>query len=82
MYIVHLIIQVFSFVKNKGASGLLIEWEDTFPYANELVDIGSLRNGSAYTASEVAEILNSAKLRNLMAIPLIQTFGHLEVGNC
>jgi len=78
----HLIIQVFGFVKNKGASGLLIEWEDTFPYTNELVDIGSSRNGSAYTASEVAEILKSAKLRNLMVIPLIQTFGHLEVSNC
>lgn len=60
---------------------MLIEWEDTFPYIDELVDIGSLKNGLAYTANEVAEILHSAKVHNLTVIPLIQSFGHLEVGN-
>lgn len=60
---------------------MLIEWEDTFPYSDELVDIGSLKNGLAYTIREIEEILTSAKQHNLTVIPLIQSFGHLEVGN-
>lgn len=65
--------------KEWGGTGLLLEWEDTFPYENELTDIGSLSTQAAYSANEVHEILSTAKECNLMIIPLVQTFGHLEV---
>ncbi len=71
--------QLFKLIKNWGGTGILIEWEDTFPYRGELTDIGSLINGPAYSHEEVVDILNAAKSENLNVIPLIQTFGHLEV---
>ena len=64
-----------------GATGLLLEWEDTFPYTKELSSIGS--NGpalsSGYTAQEARQILQMAGDWGLTVIPLVQTFGHLEV---
>ncbi|XP_044755848.1 hexosaminidase D-like [Coccinella septempunctata] len=65
----------FPFIKNLGATGILIEYEDMFPYD------GVLRNMSAknsYTKVQIAEILNLAEESHLEVIPLIQTFGHLE----
>ena len=65
-----------------GATGLLLEWEDTFPYTRELSPIGS--NGlnslsSGYTAQEARQILQVAGDCGLAVMPLIQTFGHMEV---
>lgn len=34
------------------------------------------------SASEIKEILNLAKLHELEVIPLVQTFGHMEVSEC
>ncbi|KAL3269502.1 hypothetical protein HHI36_008568 [Cryptolaemus montrouzieri] len=65
----------FPFVKNLGATGLLIEYEDMFPYDGVLRNI-SAKN--AYTKEEIGEILNLAQESRLEVIPLIQTFGHLE----
>ncbi|XP_073463110.1 hexosaminidase D [Aquarana catesbeiana] len=58
-----------------GANGLLIEYEDTFPYYGEL---HPLRAAHAYSPQEIREILRLAQLHNLEVIPLIQTFGHME----
>lgn len=58
-----------------GATDLLIEWEDMFPYTGHLVNI-SARN--AYTRAEVSQLLQTAKEQGLGVIPLVQTFGHLE----
>ncbi|XP_063817138.1 hexosaminidase D isoform X1 [Pseudophryne corroboree] len=58
-----------------GASGLLIEYEDTFPYYGELLQ---LRAAHAYSPQEIREILRLAQLHRLEVIPLIQTFGHME----
>nr|XP_018917946.1 PREDICTED: hexosaminidase D-like [Bemisia tabaci]XP_018917947.1 PREDICTED: hexosaminidase D-like [Bemisia tabaci]XP_018917948.1 PREDICTED: hexosaminidase D-like [Bemisia tabaci]XP_018917949.1 PREDICTED: hexosaminidase D-like [Bemisia tabaci]XP_018917950.1 PREDICTED: hexosaminidase D-like [Bemisia tabaci]XP_018917951.1 PREDICTED: hexosaminidase D-like [Bemisia tabaci] len=62
-----------------GATGLLIEWEDTFPYSGALVDIGS-RNSvtNTYTSDEISRILHLAQTSSLIVIPLVQTIGHLE----
>lgn len=70
--------QLFKVFKDWGGTGLLLEWEDTFPYENELTDIGSLSTQAAYSANEVHEILSTAKQYNLLIVPLVQTFGHLE----
>ncbi|XP_036078590.1 hexosaminidase D isoform X4 [Rousettus aegyptiacus] len=58
-----------------GANGLLIEYEDMFPYEGAL---RLLRARHAYSPSEIREILRLATLNELEVIPLVQTFGHME----
>ncbi|BES98736.1 Glycosyl hydrolase family 20, catalytic domain [Nesidiocoris tenuis] len=80
--------KLFPQLKNWGATGLLIEWEDTFPYQGELTVIGSAGDcgrskapdpgGGAYTEDDVGRILQLADSNDLMVVPLVQTFGHLE----
>lgn len=70
------LLSVFEFISKKlGATGVLLEWEDMFPYTGVLK---VARNGRAYTKQEVQLILETAKALNLQVVPLIQTFGHLE----
>ncbi|CAH0579498.1 unnamed protein product [Chrysodeixis includens] len=67
--------------KSWGATGVLLEWEDTFPYSSHLMDIGSLSNiggDNLYSLVEVQHILQFAKMNGLEAIQLIQTIGHME----
>jgi hexosaminidase len=73
---------LFPLLREWGATGLLIEWEDTFPYVRDLAVLGS--NGpscpaGAYTAEEAREFLKLAGDAGLAVVPLIQTIGHLEV---
>lgn len=65
----------FRLIKNLGATGVLIEWEDTFPYSGPLEIVRSV---NAYTEEEIRTILTWAKDMSLDVIPLVQTFGHLE----
>lgn len=67
--------KIFKLSKLVGATGVLLEWEDTFPWSGPLADIAA---ANAYTKDEVNEILLSAKENGLEVIPLIQTFGHVE----
>lgn len=72
--------KVFPLFRDWGATGLLIEWEDTFPYRDNLECIGSHNTESkAYSEEDVVQILKLAEESNLSVIPLVQTFGHLEV---
>lgn len=73
---------MFPYLREWGATGLLIEWEDTFPYVRDLAILGS--NGpscpaGAYTAEEAREFLKLAGDAGLAVVPLVQTIGHLEV---
>ncbi|XP_014233916.1 hexosaminidase D-like [Trichogramma pretiosum] len=73
--------KLFPLLRAWGATGLLLEWEDTFPYTRELAAIGS--NGpdaysSGYSAQEARQILQLAGDSGLAVIPLVQTFGHME----
>nr|XP_004655094.1 hexosaminidase D isoform X2 [Jaculus jaculus] len=67
--------EVFPLFHALGANGLLIEYEDMFPYEGRL---RLLRAKHAYSPSEVTEILHLARLSKLEVIPLVQTFGHME----
>ncbi|XP_069916183.1 hexosaminidase D isoform X2 [Oryctolagus cuniculus] len=67
--------EVFPLFRELGANGLLVEYEDTFPYEGRL---RLLRATHAYSPSEVKEILHLARLSELEVIPLVQTFGHME----
>ncbi|XP_003377209.1 hexosaminidase domain-containing protein [Trichinella spiralis] len=66
---------LFEFFKKAGATGLLIEWEDMFPFEG---DLEPLKNRNAYTKAEVESILGWAREVGLHVIPLVQVLGHLE----
>ncbi|KAJ8729861.1 hypothetical protein PYW07_016899 [Mythimna separata] len=68
-------------IKPWGVTGILIEWEDTFPYTGDLVEIGSLSNAGGdnmYSLKEVQHIIQFIKDQGMEPIQLIQTIGHME----
>ncbi|XP_067012083.2 hexosaminidase D [Anabrus simplex] len=67
--------ELFPLFRKLGATGLLIEYEDMFPYNGTLQDIPAY---NAYSRSDIKQILHLAKINMLEVIPLIQTFGHME----
>ncbi|XP_004639513.1 hexosaminidase D isoform X2 [Octodon degus] len=67
--------KIFPLFRALGANGLLIEYEDMFPYEGHL---RLLRAKHAYSPSEITEILRLARCSELEVIPLVQTFGHME----
>ncbi|XP_066519224.1 hexosaminidase D [Hoplias malabaricus] len=70
----HKLIHLFA---DLGANGLLIEYEDMFPYEGELKILQSKAH-PPYSREEIISIQDIAHSRNLEIIPLVQTFGHLE----
>ncbi|CAG4937469.1 unnamed protein product [Parnassius apollo] len=75
---------VFNCIKSWGATGVLLEWEDTFPYTSNLIEIGSQCGVSGsggdgvYSTEDVQTIFKLAKDNCLEVIQLIQTIGHME----
>ncbi len=67
--------RIFPLFSAWGATGILIEYEDMYPY-NGRLDI--LQAPHAYTEDNIKHILQLARESNLQVIPLVQTFGHLE----
>ncbi|KJH50131.1 hypothetical protein DICVIV_03768 [Dictyocaulus viviparus] len=67
--------EMFRYLNRIQATGVLIEWEDMFPYTGTL---SKAVNGNAYSLEHVEFILNEAKRYRLEVVPLVQTFGHLE----
>lgn len=68
--------EFFGFIRSMGATGILIEYEDMFPYRGPI--LGDVPAFNAYTLEEIQIISENAKKHNLKIIPLIQTFGHME----
>ncbi|QQP50186.1 Hexosaminidase Dlike [Caligus rogercresseyi] len=66
---------VLPLIREAGATAILLEYEDMFPYWGPLKNISS---PAAYSRAELKDILKSARENNLEVIPLIQTFGHME----
>eukprot|EP00090_Calanus_glacialis_P017447 TRINITY_DN27161_c0_g1_i6.p1 TRINITY_DN27161_c0_g1~~TRINITY_DN27161_c0_g1_i6.p1 ORF type:complete len:574 (-),score=170.82 TRINITY_DN27161_c0_g1_i6:154-1875(-) len=67
--------ELLPLLSSSGATDLLIEYEDMFPYWGSLQNISAT---TAYHMQEIAALLQAAKDNNLGVIPLVQTFGHLE----
>lgn len=68
-------VALLPFLKQIGINGLLIEWEDMFPYTGQLAPAV---NRNAYSSKEVEEMLLAAIDAGMELVPLVQTFGHLE----
>ncbi|NXE29754.1 HEXDC Hexosaminidase, partial [Ardeotis kori] len=67
--------QVFPLLSQLGANGILIEYEDMFPFKGELE---VLKSPYAYSEEDVEQIQQLAELHKLEVVPLVQTFGHAE----
>ncbi|XP_069678922.1 hexosaminidase D-like [Periplaneta americana] len=67
--------RLFPLVRQLGATGVLLEWEDMFPFTGPLASIAA---GNSYSRRDVDEILTAARGSELEVIPLVQTFGHVE----
>lgn len=67
--------KLFPLLKTLGATGILIEYEDMFPYTGKLKNISAL---NSYTLDNIKTINALAMKSDLAVIPLVQTFGHLE----
>ena len=61
--------------KSLGATGFLIEYEDMFPWKGRYE---VLKRKYAYSEDEVRSLLKVIRENGMIAIPLIQTFGHAE----
>ncbi|NXE70741.1 HEXDC Hexosaminidase, partial [Calcarius ornatus] len=68
--------QVFPLLSQLGANGVLIEYEDMFPFKGELE---ILRSPYAYSEEDIERIQQLAEQHKLEVVPLVQTFGHVEV---
>jgi hexosaminidase len=66
---------LFPLLKKLGATGVLVEYEDMYPFGDSIEDI---RAGNSYSRKDIVQIQNIAKNNQLFVIPLIQTFGHME----
>lgn len=67
--------KILPMLKQLGATGILWEWEDTFPFTGRLAEVATINH---YTHQEVQELLTLCSDLGLESIPLVQTFGHLE----
>ncbi|NWX45774.1 HEXDC Hexosaminidase, partial [Steatornis caripensis] len=67
--------QVFPLLSQLGANGILIEYEDMFPFKG---DLGILKAPHAYSEEDIERIQQLAELHKLEVVPLVQTFGHVE----
>nr|XP_046232548.1 hexosaminidase D [Scatophagus argus]XP_046232549.1 hexosaminidase D [Scatophagus argus] len=70
----HKLIELFS---ELGVNGLLVEYEDMFPYEGELKLLQATTH-PAYSHEEVLSVQEFAKSKGIEVIPLVQTFGHME----
>lgn len=67
--------QVFSLLRKLGATGILMEYEDMFPYQG---DLQIVCQPDVYSVEEIQKIQSLAAKNELEVIPLVQSFGHLE----
>ncbi|VDK85691.1 unnamed protein product [Litomosoides sigmodontis] len=69
------LLKLVPFIKQIGATGIMIEYEDMFPFTGKL---SGVKAGNAYTLDELRHFLRTIQTHNLDIIPLVQTVGHLE----
>ncbi|QQP41173.1 Uncharacterized protein FKW44_015458, partial [Caligus rogercresseyi] len=68
-------LQVLQLSKDLGATGILLEYEDMFPFTGRLSPASASNH---YTREDLRAILSTCSALGLSVIPLIQTFGHME----
>nr|XP_033322928.1 hexosaminidase D-like [Megalopta genalis] len=66
---------LLNLLKKLGATGVLIEYEDMFPFDGQLRNISA---SNCYSKKDIQDIQEIAEENKLTVIPLVQTFGHME----
>ncbi|XP_069786423.1 hexosaminidase D-like isoform X2 [Narcine bancroftii] len=66
---------IFPLFAHFGAEGILLEYEDMFPYDGNLQ---VLKSPNAYSPSYIKDLMDLARKHQFEIIPLVQTFGHME----
>jgi len=67
--------EVLTLSHQMGATGVLLEWEDMFPWSERLSVTAATNH---YSVPEVMDLINFCAELGLEVIPLVQTFGHME----
>ncbi|KAH9373179.1 hypothetical protein HPB48_004924 [Haemaphysalis longicornis] len=70
------LITIMPVLKKLGATGLLVEYEDTFPFVGE--PLHALASSEAYTRQELRAVLDAASDHGLTVVPMVNTFDKLE----
>ncbi|XP_028412708.1 hexosaminidase D-like [Dendronephthya gigantea] len=68
-------LRLIPLLREWGATGILMEYEDFFPYKDQFQVV---RKPRAYTLNDIHRLQQAAENENLTFIPLVQTFGHME----
>ncbi len=66
------LVKVLQLAKSLGATGVLMEYEDMFPFEGPLEDVAASNH---YTIQEIKTVLAACEELELEVIPLVQTFG-------
>lgn len=69
------LMKMIPLLRQWGATGILIEYEDMFPYRNRL---SLLSKPHAYTSDDIRSLQEVTKAEGMDFIPLLQSFGHVE----
>ena len=68
-------IKVLKLAKQLGATGVIMEYEEMFPFEGKLAAITA---ENAYSKEDIKKILDRCEEYEFTVIPLIQTFGKLS----
>jgi hexosaminidase len=69
------LLRLIPLLREWGATGILVEYEDMFPYKDQLQIVPK---PYCYTLNDIYRLQQAADNENLTFIPLVQTFGHME----
>eukprot|EP00112_Aurelia_sp_Birch-Aquarium-sp1_P019757 Seg495.12 transcript_id=Seg495.12/GoldUCD/mRNA.D3Y31 product="Hexosaminidase D" protein_id=Seg495.12/GoldUCD/D3Y31 len=69
------LLRIVPLIRQWGATGLLVEYEDMFPFKG---DLSCIARKQAYTTEDIKALQDVVKTEGMEFIPLVQTFGHLE----
>ena len=69
------LLRMLKWVKDNGATGVLLEYEDMFPFGGKLASVSASNH---YNVTDISNIVETCHALGLDVIPLVQTFGHME----
>ena len=69
------LLKMLKWAKDTGATGILMEYEDMFPFTGKLASVSASNH---YNVSDIISIVDTCHSLGLDIIPLVQTFGHME----
>ena len=69
------LLKIIPLLKQWGATGILVEYEDMFPYKDNL---SILSKDYAYTSDDLKSLQEVTKAEGMAYVPLLQSFGHIE----